>query len=194
MRPSGEPENSGVPATNFLSMVSNTQERRRPMGSGVSEVSLLTRREIEALMAAPFVQALVRELGEERGIEIVRDIIESLARDSGAATAILVKGNTIAHFAKGLKYWKQDDALVIEMLEQTDLTLSFNVVRCRYAEMYKRIGLQHLGKHLSCARDYAFMKGFNPNIRLTRTKTIMEGAGYCDFRYQLVETATDKSK
>jgi L-2-amino-thiazoline-4-carboxylic acid hydrolase len=172
----------------------STQERRKPMGTGPGEVSILTRREIEALMAAPFVQALALELGEERGFEVVRDIIESLARNSGADMATLLKGNTIAHFAKGLKYWMQDDALVIEVLGQTDVTFSFNVVRCRYAEMYKRIGLQHLGKHLSCARDYAFMKGFNPNIRLTRTKTIMEGAGYCDFRYQLVETATDKSK
>jgi hypothetical protein len=164
------------------------------MGTGLGEVSILTRREIEARIAAPFVQALARELGQERGSEIVRDIIESLAKESGVDMATLLKGNTIAHFAKGLKYWMQDNALEIEVLEQTDVTLSFNVVRCRYAEMYKRLGLENLGKYLSCARDFAFMTGFNPNIRLTRTKTIMEGAGYCDFRYQLVQSPVGNSK
>jgi hypothetical protein len=175
-------------------MENDRQEGRKSMGTGLGEVSILTRREIEARIAAPFAQALARELGQERGFEIVRDIIDSLAKESGVAMATLLKGNTISHFANGLKYWMQDNALEIEVLEQGDVTVSFNVVRCRYAEMYKRLGLEHLGKYLSCGRDYAFMTGFNPNIRLTRTKTIMEGAGHCDFRYQLVQSPVGNSK
>jgi hypothetical protein len=32
-------------------------------------------------------------------------------------------------------------------------------------------------------RDEA--RGFNPQLKLVRTKTIMEGADHCDFRYYL---------
>jgi hypothetical protein len=38
---------------------------------------------------------------------------------------------------------------------------------------------------LSCARDYALIEGFNPDVSLKRTQTIMEGATHCDFRYCL---------
>ena len=74
--------------------------------------------------------------------------------------------------------------LEIEMLEKTPQRLSFNVVRCRYAEMYRSLGLADLGASLSCQRDFALSEGFNPEIQLTRTQTLMEGAAYCDFRFR----------
>ena len=63
--------------------------------------------------------------------------------------------------------------------------LSFNVTRCRYAEMYRALGLADLGGSLSCQRDFALAQGFNPAIQLDRTQTIMEGASHCDFRFRL---------
>jgi hypothetical protein len=73
------------------------------------------------------------------------------------------------------------------MLTQSPTELSFNVTRCRYAEMYRSLGLEDLGGSLSCARDFALVEGFNPEIELKRTQTIMEGAAYCDFRFKLRE-------
>jgi hypothetical protein len=58
------------------------------------------------------------------------------------------------------------------------------VTRCRYAELYHALGIPELGTLLSCNRDYALIEGFNPDVDLTRTQTIMEGATYCDFRYR----------
>ncbi len=69
------------------------------------------------------------------------------------------------------------------MLEQSPDRLAFNVVRCRYAEMYRALGLEALGASLSCQRDFALVQGFNPEIRLKRTQTLMEGAPFCDFRF-----------
>ena len=69
------------------------------------------------------------------------------------------------------------------MLEQSAERLSFNVTRCRYAEMYRALGLADLGSSLSCQRDFSLVEGFNPAIGLTRTQTLMEGASHCDFRF-----------
>ena len=60
------------------------------------------------------------------------------------------------------------------------------MVRCRYAEMYRRLGLEDLGSTLSCRRDFALAEGFSPDIQLERTQTLMEGAPYCDFRFRRV--------
>ena len=85
-----------------------------------------------------------------------------------------------------IKYWTKDEALQIEVIEESAKTLSFNVTRCRYAELYESLGIRNIGTILSCTRDFALIEGFNPNISLNRTQTIMEGADFCDFRYRLI--------
>ena len=71
------------------------------------------------------------------------------------------------------------------MLKSTPTEYDFNVVRCRYSEMYRAMGLAELGAVLSCNRDGAFCEGYDPRLKLTRTQTLMEGATHCDFRYRM---------
>ena len=56
--------------------------------------------------------------------------------------------------------------------------------RCRYAEIYRDLGLGALGAFLSCNRDGAFCEGYDSRLELTRTQTIMSGAWHCNFRYR----------
>jgi hypothetical protein len=72
-----------------------------------------------------------------------------------------------------------------EVIEQTDHRLMEHVSRCRYAEMYREMGLRELGFLLSCNRGGVFCEGFDDRIKMTRTQTIMEGATYCDFTYEM---------
>ena len=78
--------------------------------------------------------------------------------------------------------WTKGGALEIEVKEQTDTSFTFNVVRCRYAETYKAMGLGEIGHLLSCNRDGAFCEGYDPKLTLERTQTIMQGASHCDFK------------
>ncbi len=57
--------------------------------------------------------------------------------------------------------------------------------------MYRALGLADLGGSLSCLRDYALIEGFNPDVTLTRTRTIMEGASHCDFRFRAATGGAD---
>jgi hypothetical protein len=157
------------------------------MDSDLSNVGILTRRDIEARIVAPLIKGFIKEIGKERTLEIVKGVIQSLARESGAQLANRLGGNSIEHFARGLELWKKDDALHIEILEQNETRFSFNILRCRYAEMYRELGIPEFGTLLSCDRDVAFIGGFNPKMRLARSRTIMEGADCCDFHYELIE-------
>ena len=79
--------------------------------------------------------------------------------------------------------WAAGGALEYRLLEQTPEKLSFDVRRCRYAELYDELGAREFGYCLSCCRDEPYASGFNPGISLVRTQTIMQGAGLCDFRF-----------
>ena len=148
---------------------------------------LLEQREIEARIVGPLVRAFASQLGNDQALAIVGEVVRELARQSGRELARLLGEQSLEAFAQSLGRWRENGALEIDILEQTPEQLSFNVTRCRYAEMYRDLGLADLGASLSCQRDYALAEGFNPAIQLVRTQTIMEGASHCDFRFRLVE-------
>jgi hypothetical protein len=149
------------------------------------KLPLIDQREIEARIVGPLIRAFATEIGQARTLEIVRNLIHELARNAGHDLARAVGEQSLEAFAQGLDRWKENGALEIDVLEKSPDRLSFNVTRCRYAEMYHALGLADLGGTLSCQRDYALIQGFNPDIELTRTQTIMEGASHCDFRFRV---------
>jgi len=163
-----------------------------PSGTGDPRLTLLQQREIEGQIVGPLIRAFAAELGERRTLELVRGVISELARQSGAGLARALGEATLTAFSQSLDRWKEGGALEIEVLEQSPARLSFNVTRCRYAEMYRALGLGDLGSSLSCQRDFSLVEGFNPAITLTRTQTLMEGAPFCDFRFRAGEPP-DKS-
>ena len=108
--------------------------------------------------------------------------IKEIAKTQGAELS-KEYGDNVDAFLDTLKFWTKDDALEIDLLEKSDLKLSFNVTRCKYAEMYSALGVSDLGAVLSCNRDAALIGGFNPKASLDRKETIMSGDKCCTFRY-----------
>lgn len=156
-----------------------------PPADYMNVVGLLNRREIEARILAPMLRAMGAEFDQDKVWEIARKVILDIARQQGAQLANSVEKNDLEHFAEIQETWKKDNAIQTEVLEQTGKKFSFNVFRCRYAEMYQHLGIPELGTMLSCERDFALIEGYNPDIQLTRTQTIMEGADICDFCFEL---------
>jgi len=149
----------------------------------LNEIGVLKRREIEARILLPVIETLANEFGRDRVIPMVRDIIVGIAREQGREIAQRMGGDSLSRFATALEDWQKGDAYRMDVLEQSDERFSFNVTRCRYAEMYRALGIPELGALLSCNRDFALVEGFNPDVKLTRTQTIMDGATHCDFRF-----------
>ena len=143
-------------------------------------------REIQAPMVSSLIYGFAREIGFEKAIEIAKNVIRQDAVASGKKSAREYSGNTLAELSKIVKeVWAKDNALTLEMLQENDTALFFDVTHCEYEQMYVRMGIEDIGFILSCNRDISFMEGFNPQIELKRTKTIMEGAECCDFRFSL---------
>jgi hypothetical protein len=155
------------------------------MGADLGQIGMLIQREIEARIAGPLIKAFMAEIGSGRALEIAQEVITALARESGKELRELTGGGSLEDFAKGMARWSKDDSVTSDLLEFTSEKISLNTTRCRYAEMYRELGMPELGFALSCARDFAMVEGFNPEIKLRRTQTIMEGADHCDFRFTL---------
>jgi GNAT superfamily N-acetyltransferase len=149
----------------------------------LNRVGVLTRREIEARILAPFVDALAQRVPRHEVVEVLRDTVIALARRQGRELAATMGGNDLVAFERSLEAWTRDDALQLRVLRQGEDRLDFDVTRCRYAELYHALGIPELGAVLSCNRDAALIDGFNPGVRFTRTQTLMQGAACCDFRY-----------
>lgn len=147
-------------------------------------VGVLTRREIEARVLAPFYRAVAAEVGEARALELLSEVIRDEARRTGAAMRARAGSGGLGAFAAQWEPWLRGGALELEVLEQREDAWHFNVTRCRYAELYRELGLADLGAALSCNRDAALIEGYDEEVVLERRQTIMQGAPCCDFRYR----------
>jgi hypothetical protein len=160
-------------------------------GEKARMTGILERRTIEAEFAKVVLEEFGAEIGEDRARHILSRAVVRLARQAAAefARGADPAKSPIENFAAIQHHWTKDDALSIEVLQQTDTAFDFNVTRCRYAETYRAMGIGHLSAVLSCNRDGAFCEGFHPDLKLTRTQTIAGGATHCDFRYRVETTA-----
>jgi hypothetical protein len=149
----------------------------------LNEIGVLKRREIEARLLAPIVDALGDMFGRQEVLEVVRNVVIGIARRQGRELASRLGRNDLQAYGTSVEPWSRNDALQMHILDQNEIVLNFDVTRCRYAELYRSLGIEELGSILSCARDATFIEGFNGEITLERKHTILQGSPACDFRY-----------
>jgi hypothetical protein len=154
-------------------------------------VSIIEQAKIQAQVLVPLVKALQAELGEARANNIVRKALGDIYRRHGEAFWQAKDEKNLGNImASAFATYARGDALDYRVIEQSEDAFEIDVRGCRYAEFYKELGEPELGFLLVCSADFDTADGFSPDIQLTRTQTIMQGAGHCDFRYKR-STATD---
>jgi len=151
-------------------------------------IPLIEEVKIQARVLVPFVKALKAELGEERANTIVRKALGDMYRELGEKWWQAREANDLGdNVAAAFDMYAAGDALDYEVVKQSPDAFEINVTGCRYAQFYKELGVPELGFLLVCNADFAMTEGFGPDIQLTRTQTIMQGASHCDFRYRRIK-------
>ena len=147
-------------------------------------LSMLEKRKIEAEILKEVYETLKASHGETVAKKTIAESVRRSAIEQARQFAAAAPGGTsLKAFQDVMPLWTKGGALEIEVKEQTETSFTFDVVRCRYAETYKAMGLGEIGHLLSCNRDGAFCEGYDPKLKLERTQTIMQGASHCDFKY-----------
>lgn len=146
--------------------------------------TLLEQRRIEAGILGLVYARIKSEFGAETARRILDETIENAAIAHGRSLAARTDGQTgLQGFIELQHLWSAGGALEVEVEVETADRFEFRVTRCKYAEMYKDMGLGEIGAALSCARDGKMCQGYDQNLKLRRSQTIMDGAAYCDFKF-----------
>jgi L-2-amino-thiazoline-4-carboxylic acid hydrolase len=152
--------------------------------SDTQTMAMLEKRRIEAAILKHVYDTLKASHGAETAKKTIAEAVRRSAMEQAAELAKAVGGKTsLQTFIDRQEAWLRGGALERDVIEQSDARFRFNVTRCKYAEMYRAMGLGEIGHLLSCQRDGTFCEGYDDRIKLKRTQTIMQGASHCDFDY-----------
>jgi hypothetical protein len=147
-------------------------------------ITHLQRRKIEGRVLIPFIEACRERFGEAATRDLVVTTIRRLACKDGEQWAQRFGDGLAALQRVAEDVWAAGGSMDIDMIQQTEDRLDFNVTRCGYAAFYQELGLADIGALVHCSRDHAMAAAFDSSVELVRTGTIMEGNPCCDFRFR----------
>jgi hypothetical protein len=133
----------------------------------------------------PELHSLAKELGEAQFLEALKKIaLESALKDGQTAARQLPRNDFAAFNAWAREpnhFWKH--ALTFEIVEDTSQAFEVRVTECLWAKTFRELGATDIGYVLICHPDYAYCQGFNPQITMSRSQTLMQGDNYCNHRW-----------
>ena len=152
-----------------------------------TNLSLLDMVKLQAQVLVPVLKAFRAELGAARANQIastaLREWSQKLYSDIGAQLPGSPRQKWEAINAAVIP--RIGSAIDIEMFKREPDAVEFNITGCRYADFFRHLGEPELGAVLLCDVDVDIEAVGGSEVKMTRTQTIMKGAKYCDFRYQL---------
>ncbi len=108
------------------------------------------------------------ELGKKEG----QDMAKSLGKNDPAALAAAMKENDL-----------YNNVLTYDIVEETNKALELNITECLWAKTFREADAADIGYTGVCHGDYAFAPAFNPEMKMIRTKTLMQGHDCCNHRF-----------
>ncbi len=151
-------------------------------GMTVEEVYKLVYQE-----SIPILQNLANDIGREKFIEMLKkasaknttqlftDIIKNLPKKDMTALADFWNGiiNTFPY----------NKAFTYEITEKTDKVFEMKFSECLFAKILREMNAADIGYAFLCSPTDAFAKAFNPKIKGTHPKTLMQGHDVCIERF-----------
>jgi len=130
------------------------------------------------------IQVLRSELSEPELIRLLGLTSAEIGRQVGARQAQNSPDTTFQTFVRVFRPPNFADSLTHEVVEDTEKVFALKVTECVSAEVMRSAGLGGaIGHAAVCNMDYFWPPAFNPNFKMERTKTLMQGHDFCNHRY-----------
>ncbi len=130
-------------------------------------------------------ESIIRKYGKQGELIVYDMVIEDRLAHSknmaGSVTEFMqnftAMPSTPSLFTAGLQ---------TEIIHQSQREAVLHVHECEWARYFRS---QHpqVGYLMACSTDEVSYRAFNPNLRMQRTQTLMEGGKLCDFRLYAVD-------
>jgi hypothetical protein len=130
-------------------------------------------------------EELERALGRKKALELM-----GKARDRYIVEMTKKERGTVSSFEDFKASEKAENAspyfshtITLTYPEETPNKLALNVTECLWAKVFKEMKATDLGYVLFCQPDFAYAEACHSNIKMKRTKTLMQGDNYCDHTF-----------
>lgn len=133
----------------------------------------------------PVLHGLSREFGEDRFFQALEKIVFQCSLTAAQDSVRGLPSNDFSAYTAPMRAPSRfaKNILSVEIVEDLPQAMQVQVSECLWAKVFRELGAAEIGYSLICHRDYASCQGFNPRIKLVRTKTLMQGDDCCDHRF-----------
>lgn len=135
------------------------------------------------------VHGLTKEFGEDIFMETLKRVSSETASEDVSENALKKTAEGHSNDFAAFKAWARNPsrfmkhALTFDIIEDTDSVFEIRVTECLWAKTFRENGASDIGYATLCHTDYAGCQAFNEKIRMTRSRTLMQGNNYCDHRW-----------
>ncbi|MFX1391602.1 MAG: L-2-amino-thiazoline-4-carboxylic acid hydrolase [Promethearchaeota archaeon] len=119
---------------------------------------------------------IIENLWEKKGIELIVHQLKTI--------------KPITNFREFKEIYKDqistdymNHCLNYEIVEDSENKIALKFTKCLWAKTFLELGAPDIGYAICCNPDFAMAKAFHPNLKLTRTKSLMKGDNFCDSTY-----------
>jgi len=131
-----------------------------------------------------FAQAAQQKFGKEETIALIKKMATESNLERGEKQAQNSKDRSLKSYTRMFADTKSWEPMIkMEVVEDTETAFELKVTECIQAAVFRDANAADIGYARVCWGDYAWAEGFNPNIKLVRDKTLMQGHDYCNHRY-----------
>ena len=132
----------------------------------------------------PAMKNLMEQIGKEKFLDMLKTSSEmSHLPDEDAdinydeRTLSVWSTNIIA----GCENWS--DRLTFEVLNDSQNVFEIKFTECLWAKTFREADASEIGYAGVCHQDYPMTEAFNPNLKLIRETTLMQGHDCCHFKW-----------
>ena len=133
----------------------------------------------------PIFQNLSNSIGKNEFIGMLMKANSEFSTHRGQNWAKRVPENDLSTYTSHFKKPSQfsEHTSTYEILEFTENVVEVKYTECICATIFREADASDIGYAAICHGDFAVAQGFNPKIKLIRTKTLMQGDDCCNHRY-----------
>lgn len=137
----------------------------------------------------PVAKKMMEKMGRDAYLELLSASSSEAVADLAKATAEMLANNDLAAFAGSMKNPEPlfAHALTYEIVEDSETAFEVEIRECLWAKTFRDADAAEIGYAAICHPDYAFAEGFNPKLRMIRSKTLMQGDECCNHRWVMAE-------
>jgi len=135
----------------------------------------------------PVMKAMAADVGREKFLEMLKKASCTAAVQHAREELKKNPKNDFATFAAEVRKSNPlyDHTLTSRIVEDTPTTIEMRITECLWAKTFRDADAADIGYVSMCYPDLASAPIYNPKIKLTLTKTLMQGNDCCNHRWVL---------